>query len=52
LLLLARSDDERFLAHLKMSDATPLGRWRGSKLHYEGGRKGLFFEMVTPICPS
>jgi hypothetical protein len=52
LLPLARSDDGRFLARLKMSDATLLGRWRGSKLHYEGGRKGLFFETVMPICPS
>jgi len=40
--LLARSDDRRLLACLKMSDATPLGgcrvrRWRGFKLRYEVG---------------
>jgi len=46
LLLLARSDDERLLARLKMSDATPVGRWRGFRLHYEG----RFF--VTPLRPS
>ncbi len=47
LLLLAGSDDERLLARLKMSDATPLGRWRGFKLRE--GRKGFF---VTPLRPS
>ena len=52
LLPLAGPDDEKLLAHLKMSDATPLGRWRGFKLHNEWGRKDCFFEMVTPFCPS
>jgi len=32
---LPESDDERLLARLKMSDVTPLGRWRGFRLHYE-----------------
>jgi len=31
--LLAVSGDGRCLAHLKMSDMMPLGRWRGFKLH-------------------
>jgi len=35
LLLPAGSDDKRLLAHLNMIDATPLGRWRGFRLHYE-----------------
>jgi hypothetical protein len=52
LLLLARPDDERPLACLKLSDATPLGRWRGFKLHDKWGRKGFCFDTVTPICPS
>ena len=40
LLLLAGSDDGR-LAHLKMSDATPLQEWSGFKLLH-----------VTSPCPS
>ena len=52
LLPLAGFDDERLLARLRMGDATPLGRWREFKLHNEGGRNGLFFETVPPICPS
>jgi len=44
LLLLAGFDDERLMTRLKMGDATPLGRWRGFKLLYGGGR----FFFVTP----
>ena len=49
LLLLVGSDDGRLLTHLKMGDATPLGRWRGFKLH-DGGRRIFFF--VTPLRQS
>jgi hypothetical protein len=41
---------KRFLARLKMSNATPLGRWRGFKLRYDGGSK--VFVYVTPLHPS
>jgi hypothetical protein len=44
LLLLAGSDE--LLARLEMSDATPLGRWKGFRLHY--GR----LVSVTPQRPS
>jgi len=47
LLLLARSDDERLLARLKMRGATPLGRWRGFRLHYDGR-----FSVMTPLRRS
>jgi len=46
LLLPAGSDDKRLLAHLNMIDATPLGRWRGFRLHY----KQRF--VVTRLRPS
>ena len=49
LLLLARSSNERLLGRLKVSDATPLGRWRGFKLRYGVGRRAFF---VKPLRPS
>jgi hypothetical protein len=36
LLLLVGWDDQRLLARLKMSGATPLGKGRGFRLHGEG----------------
>jgi hypothetical protein len=45
LLLLVGCDDERLLARLKMSDATPLGRGRRFRLHGEG-RTGFFFVTI------
>jgi len=49
LLLLAGSGNERLLGRLKVSDATPLGRWRGFELGYRVGRRVFF---VKPLRPS
>jgi len=49
LLLLAGSSNERLLGRLKVSDTTPLGRWRGFKLHYGVGRRAFFVKL---LCPS
>jgi hypothetical protein len=48
LLLLVGCSDEILLARLKVSDATPLGRGRGFRLHDE--RK--WGSSVTPARPS
>jgi hypothetical protein len=49
LLLVGGSDDGRLLACLKMSNATSLGRWRGFRLYYKGGKR---FFSVTPLRRS